>query len=431
MTKVAMINSSMINLAVNALLLALIVISVVSPHAAEASSCDAAENNVVPQLHNAEASPLQYQFDSGATWELCWHMDPQAGLVLSRVFYGAPTEPPRQVLDAASIGQILFKYDEDDVETQLLSETGLGGSEILQTDNSLCEDGELVSGINEQQICRGVRYINPLSKVRRSESTPRHEMTLHAWSRIGTHLYQQLWRLTEDGEIHPSVIFSGQINRYTSDPKFGVRLDDSSRYASSASLLVNWRLDFNINGTPNNDQVDEVEFQLSGPDTQERSINLVNIEAETMRTTERESFRGWRISDSEVTSVDDNSENSGVGYYLDPQSSGHRYVSPNHNWSRFDFFVTERHPCEQLSSGNDLINDGCSAELDSYVNNQSITNSDIVVWYSVSRHFTPRREDFPAITATELSFSVLPFDWSSQSRFSPDIEVVVDTPMAQ
>ena len=428
MIELAMIKLTINKSVVKKLLSALSLFFFLSPGMTLAASCDAFESNAVAELHKAEASPLQYQFDSGATWELCWHIDAQAGLVLSRVFYGAPTEPPRQVLDAASIGQILFKYDEDDVETQLLSETGLGGQEILQTDSALCEDGELVSGINGQQICRGVRYINPLAKVRRSESTPRHEMTLHAWSRIGTHLYQQLWRLTEDGEIHPSVIFSGRISRYTSDSRFGIRLDDSDRYASSASLLVNWRLDFNINGTPNNDQVDEVDFQLSGPDTHERNISLLGIESEAMRTTDRESFRGWRISDSEQVSGDTGSR---VGYYLDPQSAGHRYISQNHLWSQFDFFVTERRPCEQLSSGNDLISDGCGAELDTYVDNQSLTQSDIVVWYSVSRHFTPRREDHPAISARELSFSIIPFDWSSQSMFSPDIEVDVERPMTQ
>lgn len=397
---------------------------------AEASSCNAVDidtDSTVPRLHTAEASPLAFQFDSGATWELCWHIDPQAGLVISRVFFAAPSEHPRQILDAASIGQILFKYDEDPRETQLLSEYGLGGPQTLLSDGLRCENGELLSGINNQQICQRVRYLNPLTKVRRSQTKPRHEMTLHAWSQIGTHLFQQLWRFSEDGEITPSVIFSGQISRYTSDAGYGIRIDDTNRYASSATLLVNWRLDFNVNGTPANDRVDEIEFRLADTETTARAINISNIENEVMRTTERESFRGWRISDADQPSGDGINR---VGYYLDPQGAGYRYLSQNHQWSEFDFFVTRRHPCERHSSGNHLVYKECNDGLDTFVDNESLADADIVVWYSVSRHFIPRLEDYPAIAATELGFALIPFDWSSYSMFSPAVEMFDDRPLA-
>ena len=399
------------------------------PHLGLAASCDAIEpqsGELASQLHTTEATPLQYQFDSGATWNLCWHIDQHAGLVLSRVFYGAPTETPRQVLDAASIGQILFKYDEEILDSQLLSEHGLGMLATLQTDATHCVDGELLAGIDGQHICRRDHYLNPLTKTRRTETKPRHELTLHAWSRIGTHFFQQLWRLSEDGEIRPSVILSGHINRYTNDPKFGVQLDSSSLYASSATLLVNWRLDFNINSTPANDQVDEFEFRLSDSNNPPRARNILNITTESMRTVEPASFRGWRISDSALSSDGSEIENDGVGYYLDPQGAGHRYVSHNHEWTQFDFTVTNRHSCEQLTSSNSSIHPECPASLSEFTNNELLI--DPVVWYSVSRHFTPRLEDYPAISATELSFALVPFDWSLQSTFSPEQEIIDDRP---
>ena len=407
-------------------LLLIFMFFIVLPRTGLAASCDAVDNQgdpATPQLHTAEANPLQYQFDSGATWTLCWHIDPAAGLVLSRVFYGAPSEPARQVLDAASIGQILFKYDEDTVDNQLLSEHGLGRPDTLPSNTAECEDGELLAGFNGQQICQRIKYRNPLTKVRRSESKPRHELTLHAWSRIGTHLFQQLWRLSEDGEIRPAVSFSGRIGRYTNDANFGVPVNDSSLYASSATLLVSWRLDFNLNGTPNNDQVDELEFRLADPSEPARDRNTLNLNTESKRRVEPESFRGWLISDSE-NSINTSGEASGnVGYYLDPQSSGHRYISHNHEWSQYDFAVTNRHACEKLSSSNNIVNSECADSLSTFVNNEPL--NDAVVWYSVSRHFTPRPEDYPAISATELSFALVPFDWSSHSTFSPE-SVIID-----
>lgn len=399
------------------------------PHLGLAASCDAIEpqgDEPVSQLHTAESTPLEYQFDSGATWTLCWHIDQHAGLVLSRVFYGAPTETVRQVLDAASIGQILFKYDEDTGDSELLSEHGLGMFTTLQTDATQCEDGELLAGIDGQQICRRDHYLNPLAKTRRTESKPRHEITLHAWSRIGTHFFQQLWRLSEDGEIRPSVILSGGINRYTSDARFGVQLDNSSLYASSATLLVNWRLDFNINSTPANDQIDEFEFRLSDSASPPRARNILNLNTESMRTVAPEMFRGWRISDANVSANGSEIVNAGVGYYLDPQSAGHRYISHDHSWTQFDFTVTNRHSCEQLSSANNSVHPNCPDGLSEFADNEPLT--DPVVWYSVSRHFTPRLEDYPAISATELSFALVPFDWSKQSTFSPEQEIIDDRP---
>ena len=191
-------------------------------------------------------------------------------------------------------------------------------------------------------------------------------------------------------------------------------VDESGRLAASATLLVNWRLDFNLNGTPLNDRVDEFEFLLSDAAEPLRSINVLPLDKEAMRRVAPESFRGWRISDQQ----------SGVdrtGYYLDPQGAGYRYISHNHDWTRFDFFVTDRHQCEQFSSANHSINSGCGAGLDAFVDNEAV--DDTVVWYSVSRHFTPHAEDYPAISATELSMAIVPFDWSARSTFSPAVEI--------
>jgi len=287
---------------VNTLTQICVILLTLLPGLVKAAACETTPEPLSGQLrelHNTEATHLQYQFDSGARWELCWHIDEHAGLVLSRIFYGAPAEPLRQVLDAASLGQILFKYDEDINASHLLSESGLGGDRSLSPEPSQCQNGAVVSGAKGKQICRRVRQINHMTKVRHSDSIRRHELSLHAWSQLGGHLFQQIWRLSEDGEIKPSIMFSGTINRYTSDPRFGIRLDDSNRYAASATLLYNWRLDFNINGTPANDQVDEFEFSPVVTNVVKRELKIQHLSIETMRPTDREVFRGWRISDAE------------------------------------------------------------------------------------------------------------------------------------
>lgn len=358
-----------------------------------------------------QATSFEFQFETGASWSICWHIDQQAGLVLSNVYYGAPSERPRQLLKKASIGQILFKYDEDTEASHLLSTVGLGGAQFDSSEVAECDNGELLAGQDGYHICRRFYDLNHLTKVRRTESVRRHEISLHARSIIGTHQFEQVWRFSEDGELSPSVYFSGVINRYTNDERFGVSIDGSGQFASSAAVLVNWRLDFNIDGSPHNDRVDEVEFLPV--ETDKHAISVTPITRESARRVNPETFRGWRISDADISS----GETSRIGYYLDPQTVGHKFVSNNLPWTSFDFFVTQNNPCEIISSANTLQNPDCAASLTEYVDNASLEDTDLVTWFSVSRTFIPRREDYPAISAQEIGFRLIPFDWSASSPF--------------
>ena len=376
----------------------------------------------VQALHHAAATALEYQFASGATWRLCWHIDNSAGLVLSDVYYGAPDDQPRKIFDAASLSQLLFKYDEDTQTNHLVSEHGLGGASFLDVESRSCTAGTWLRGIHIHQICQRVRQINPMTKVRRHHSMQRHEMSLHGWSQIGAHRFQLIWRLTEDGEITPELIFSGKLNRFTQDSNYGVSLTDSALYASTATLLANWRLDFNINGTALNDRVDEVEFVQSDDNTLTRSIAVRRLVTESIRQTNSEHFRGWRISDADYSSGQlSGTSQTRIGYYLDPQPAGFRATDTNHPWTAGDFAVTVRHACENFASDNHRGNKDCADSLDDFVGTETLDAADTVVWFSVSRHFAPRLEDFPAISSVRLGFKLTPFDWSAYSPFSsPD-----------
>ncbi len=389
--------------------------------AADCNPSDSSTQELPRSLHESDASLLQFTFDTGSRWEMCWHVDEQAGLVLSRLFYGAPNEPLRQVLDSASVAQILFKYDKDVQALHLLSDEGLGGPQLLDVAQEQCRDGEIRANAQNQLICTQVRQINHLNKLRVGESRKRHELSLQAWSKIGTHIFQQTWRLSEDGEIAPAVIFSGRMNQFTTDSRFGIKLRHTDSYAASATLLVNWRLDFNINSTPHNDLVDEIEFPAIETDVVKRPITIRQLSTETSRTTRPEYFRGWRVADAEHSSGDANglSATTRIGYYLDPQAAGYSFRSPTENWAESDFHLTTRKACEKLASANRIAGSQCADNLDDYVNNESLAGADTVVWFSLSRRFTPTLEDFPAIAATEISFKLMPFDWSAHTPFSP------------
>ncbi len=381
-----------------------------------ADSCNLPANDVA----------YQHQFDSGAAWEFCWSIDKNQGLLVKDVYYTAPGETQRKVLQQASVAQILFKYDEDPVALHLASDPGLGGQQHLAPLASNCSDGQILqASINPNQVdsaaaCVRIRDINNLTRVRNSLSQRRREISLHAWSRIGSHVYQVIWRFSEDGEITPEIAFGGRLNKQATDPQYASSIITPSQQTlqfANATLLYTWRLDFNINDTPDNDIVEEFEFPANVTDVVRRPLMVRRLSTEALRDVDRESFRGWRIRDAAQASGPDNVNR--IGYYLDPQTAGLKYRSRRHNWTQFDLAVTRQRDCEQLASANTLVATECGRSLDYYTDGESLENADPVIWFSLASHFNASAEDYPAIRSRYTGFKVIPFDWSAHTPFTP------------
>ena len=364
------------------------------------------------------SNALEIPFDSGALWRLCWHIDDHSGLVLSDVFYGARSQPVIRILDTASVAQLLFKYDEDTDPTHLVSESGLGGAHYKIPSADDCHSGVLLTHSDNHEVCFITRHRNLMTKVRGGDSHSRFEALLESWSKVGGSVFKQAWNLSEDGEITPSISYAGRLSRFTSDARFGVPVQEQLPLAATATILVNWRLDFNINGTPDNDLVDEIEFIPGISNTATRAMQVTPLRQETARTVLRENFRGWRISD-EIYSSGTNTNITRIGYYLDPRTSGYAVNDKLTSWSPFDFSVTKKNPCEYLASGNQSLYPDCDNDLSEYVNEESLDQKDPVVWFSVARHFVPDENDYPVINDLDISFTLVPFDWSAFSPFSP------------
>jgi len=361
-------------------------------------------------------SELEHQFDSGARWQMCWHVDAQTGLTLSNIAYGAPQEPVRKVLQSASLAQILLKYDEDRSAKQVLSEVGLGLSQHRVADALSCLAGEIHSGENNSAICVKLRNKNSLTSLRRSESIRRHELSLHAFSTVGSQSFEQVWRFSEDGQIIPAVRMGGELDRFTHQTEYGSPVKDLRPLAANASLLYTWRLNFNIADTEKNDLVEQVEFVPHENNTVRRSIDTQLIGVESFHRVNRTRFRGWLVKDEDLSSGSTGATR--IGYYLDPQSSGFDFVSRIMNWANYDLAVSRNRQCEQLASGNDRYNSNCGNDLDDFVNGESLQGEDVTVWFSLARQFLPRAEDYPAISTAEAGFKLIPFDWSASTPFT-------------
>lgn len=393
-------------------------------HAADCEPRLVYSANATPSLATeVQPLPVTHEFESGARWDFCLSFDTHSGLVLSNLAYGAPAEPLRQVLNEASLGQILFKYDEDLVASHVLSENAIGATDLMQTGPGFCDDGSWLSvpGTgNTGNVCQRHRDINNLTQVRNETPLRRRELSLHSWAQIGTLIYQSIWRLSEDGEITPALHFQGRLARYTDDARYGSPIAGSERLASHATVVANWRLDFDIGGDNANDRIEEIEFPGVMFEALSRPISRLPLTTESLRRVDRDLFRGWLISDSEISSAVDGVTR--IGYYLDPQTSGYAYQSRRYNWPNYDLVVTRNNPCERLASFNSGRAGGCGISLDFYTNGEPIANEDFVIWFSLARHLVPRSEDYPAIGSLAAEFKMIPYDWSAYTPFNPPVD---------
>ena len=352
--------------------------------------------------------PLTQSFASGASWELCALQDDTHGLELRDIAYRAPGDSMRSVLRSLHLGEALLHYHEDETALSMLGASEFGGPKLIAHSASSC-DGNTVSlsGSAEAQLCTAVQPAGILAKYGTRQALLADKWTLSAVSKFQSYNLNTGVAFFEDGRIRPMAELSGRLSRFTANPDYGSRVDSSNSFAARASLLYTWRVDVALNTDQSDDVIEELDYSVGFGESEQRPLAVTALLTETFRDVAREKYRGWRILDP-----------TGSGYYLDPQDNGYSYISRQHNWAQFDLAITARDDCERHALNNESINtSSCGQSLDNFVNGQSLQGVSPVLWFSQTRVFNPRREDFPAISTLRSTFELLPFDWNSASPF--------------
>jgi Copper amine oxidase, enzyme domain len=167
----------------------------------------------------------------------------------------------------------------------------------------------------------------------------------------GWYRYVSEWRLDADGTIRP---------------RFGFAAVSSSCVCRKHHHHAYWRLDFDI-GTPGNNRVREFNdppLTEGGP-----QWHTIQFETKRMRTPERTRRRRWRVENA-----------AGRGYAIRPGANDRTAVGDA--YAKGDLWFLRYRPGQI----DDYPISATQAELDKYVNNDSLVNKDVVVWYAA--HFT-------------------------------------------
>jgi len=358
---------------------------------------------------------MEHSFASGASWSFCAVLDEHHALELQQLHYQAPGDTSRRVLQNLHLGQVLLHYHDQQTAEMLIGENKLGGQSLITLNAQIC-DGELHATEDDNpKLCSFVRNTGLLAKYNLRPGLQGQQYQLFAVSRYRGHTLQIQVGLGEDGRIAPSVTLSGRTTSTTTDSRFGNAvlnpITNKSIISTQASVLYTWRMAFALNDDEQNDTVEEFNFKLEPSLGNRRPMIVTNLSTEALRDKDRDQFRGWRVKDV-----------NGSGYYLDPQNSGFGYSDSNNNWAQFDFALTAFDACERhsridkMKNNTDSTNE-CVGSLDEFVNGENMLNRNPVVWYSLSRVFRPKTEDYPVISSLKADFEIIPFDWTPTSPF--------------
>ena len=345
---------------------------------------------------------------NGSRWDMCWTHDTNQGIRYHHIYYTPKSQTRRMVMYDASVAQIHVPYDDNGARYHDVSDFGLGGDNLLALSADDCLNGVRGFVGDKGAICR--QLIKDGTAFRNSTNrADQHMLKVFSVSRVGEYLYSSEWRFYSDGRIVPAILATGALQRFggLEQEEHGWLIASSTENRIGLSHMHNfyWRLDFDLNGTGENDVVQEINYsQYEGK--QYRQVTQFNNEV--ARSVNPTSMRSWLVKDGSTT----NRKGHHIGYEIRLFESGQREVGPSFEpFTENDFYVSKSKGCEKVASHNRRVHNCDTDNLKEYVNGESIRGQDIVTWVGVSFYHMPRSEDAPYMDAHVSRYEIVPRDW--------------------
>ncbi|HPY39017.1 MAG TPA: hypothetical protein PLM98_00760 [Thiolinea sp.] len=365
--------------------------------------------------HAAEFCSDAYYVDvtlpNQARWDMCWEQRNREGIVLNKIHYTPRGGERRLILNQAALAQIHVPYDDNGARYHDISDYGLGGTYMASLNPADCPAGKLLSFNGKPVLCqtqeaRGNAYSYGTDRLQGNS------FSLFSVSKIGAYNYIPVWRFMDDGAIEPGVGATGALQRYadrTAEQQGWLMADNKVGIAHLHNFF--WKLDFDLNGTSNDDYIEEFNSNTSNGRTQ---LNKTRFTTETARVVDPMSSRTWRIVDS----AGKNAKNLPMSYEIRLPQSEYQDTGPaSEAFTQNDIYFTRQKSCEQFASHNPTLNN-CANNLADFVDGESLNGADVVAWPSTTFYHMPRAEDAPHMDAHWSYISLIPRDWHANNPLS-------------
>ena len=357
---------------------------------------------------------------NGSKWDMCWSHSKNQGIRYHHVFYTPKNSTRRMVLFDASIAQIHVPYDDNGARFHDVSDFGLGNdggnnNNLVELKAAECANGSLGRFNNKAAVCHQI-VANGDAYRKGLNRKASQLLRVFSMSKVGQYIYTIEWNFHDDGQINPVIKATGALQRFGSseDRPQGWVINSAGRVGLAHMHNFYWRLDFDIDGSAENDIVEEINYSFWQG---KRYRRTESFSTEAARSVSPETMRSWLVKDANTT----NRKGHNISYEIRLHEAGQREVGPSFEpFSNNDFYVTRSKNCELFASHNASINNCATNNLSEYVNNESIVNQDIVAWVGVSFYHLPRSEDVPKMDAHVSGFQLIPRDWHTTN---PNLKV--------
>jgi primary-amine oxidase len=391
-------------------------------------------------------------------WQLHVGFTPREGLVLHRVGYEDGGRL-RSILHRASLSEMVVPYGDPNPTHRFKNafdggENGVGvaASPLTRGCDCLGEIVYLDAVVNDpagdplvipNAICmheedvgvlwRHIEWRDGSGEVRRSR-----RLVISSFSAIGNYDYGFFWYLYQDGTIAFEVKLTGVLSTGAVAP--GVRPRHGTLVAPGLNAMVhqhffNMRLDLDVDGTANTVEEVWTESLPPGPDNPVGNAfqplrRALETELQARRRTDPGSARWWEIVNHGVR----HRLGEPVGYRLVPGENAVPFAQPDASVSRRAGFIHEHlwvtpyAPAERYAAGDYPSQHPGGAGLPEWTAaDRSVTDRDIVVWYTFGHHHVPRPEDWPVMPVATIGFQLKPVGFFERN---PALDVPPSTPHA-
>jgi primary-amine oxidase len=250
------------------------------------------------------------------------------------------------------------------------------------------------------------------------------ELVVRTIAQLGNYDYLVDWVFNQSGVIRVDVALTGidapKTVRSTTlaspsaaqDTRFGA-LVASNLVATNHSHFFNFRLDLDIDGRNNSFMLGNLERKSPVPGPR-KSVWVVDE-----RRLDRES--DGRLDDDHalwkvVNPSRKNARGYDTGYVIETHSSAEPRLKKD-DYRRAGFidhtlWITRYDPDQRFAAGDTPNQHPGEPGLPMYQqNNQSIVNTDLVLWLTIGHHHVTATEDFPVLSLEPMSFKLKPVNF--------------------
>ena len=379
-------------------------------------------------------------------WRFRYAMHPREGLVLYNVGY-EDSGKVRSILYRAALSEMVVPYGDPAEDWRWRSAFDVGEYGVGRMASSLepktdvpdnaklldavfaSDNGEpytLPRAVAIYERDGGILWKHFESYTGTNESRRSRELVMFFVATIGNYDYAVNYIFKQDGTIEVDLALSGIMLPKGTWEK---RIDESHQMTDMAGHLVdplvmaphhqhffNFRLDFDVDGV--NNTVTEMNSSSMDPGPGNPNGNgflmqetKFNLETEARRSLDMEAARVWTVMNPAMK----NTLGYNRSYVLVPGTNSLPYISPESSvrkragFVNYHLWATHYNPLELYAAGNYPNQSKGGGGLPEYVsNNESISNTDVVLWYTLGLTHIPRPEEWPIMPVTHLGFKLIP-----------------------